>query len=283
VGVDSGKPTHYAGVVDAGGSPCLPKALAWTHTHEGYAQLYVAMAAATAQAPASQVRVGGEATGPYWLSLYAALTARGSRVRVLNPLSGKARRGPTLRGTQTETGEARLSAASVRCEAGPPAPVPEASVPGLRAWTRGRADLVAQSGDGKRRVSGVLDRTCPEVASGFREVFGRTARAVLKEWPRPEQLAAGPSAQVAALRGQVARGRCGTPRARARQEGAQPSMGGRRGADALAFAGRLRWRPVSSLESPGAELEEASGRRERELATALAPSPGLGPAPAPAL
>jgi transposase len=283
VGVDIGKQTHYAVVVDAGGSPCLPKAIAFTNTHEGYAQLYVAIEVATARAPASQVTVGCEATGPYWLSLYEALTARGYRVLVLNPLYVKARRGTTLRGTKTDTVDARLIADIVRREEVPTSHVPEACVQGLRELTRVRADLVAQIGDVKRRVIGVLDRTFPEFASCFRDVFGLTARTVLEEWTLPEQLAAVPTARLAALLSHVSRGRFGPPKARVLQKAAQHSIGVRRGADALAFEVRLLLRQVSYLESQVAELDEEIGRRYRELDTSLATIPGLGPATAPAI
>jgi transposase len=119
VGVEIGQQTHYAVVVEAAGTPCLPQGIAFPNTREGYAQLYAASTAARAQTPPAQVTVGCEATGPYWLSLYEALTARGYRVLVLNPLSGKARRGTPLRGTQTATVAARLSADLVRREEGP--------------------------------------------------------------------------------------------------------------------------------------------------------------------
>jgi transposase len=41
------------------------------------------------------------------LSLYEALTTQGYRVRMLNPLYVKARRGTTLRGTRTDPVDAR--------------------------------------------------------------------------------------------------------------------------------------------------------------------------------
>jgi transposase len=176
-----------------------------------------------------------------------------------------------------------LFADIVRREEVPTSHVPEASVQGLRELTRVRADLVAQIGEVKRRVIGVLDRTFPEVASCFSDVFGLTARAVLEEWTLPEQLAAVPTARLAALLSHVSRGRFGPPKARVLHEAAQHSIGVRRGADALAFEVRLLLRQVSYLESQVAELDEEIGRRYRELDTSLATIPGLGPATAPAI
>jgi len=75
------------------------------------------------------VTVGCEATGPYWLSRYAALTAQGYQVLVLTPLYVKARRGMTLRGTKTDPLDARLMA-----EILPREQVPASHVPAAVRW-----------------------------------------------------------------------------------------------------------------------------------------------------
>jgi transposase len=64
VGIDIGKQMHYAAVMDAAGTPCLPKTLKFANTREGYGQLQRALAEATASAPPAAVTVGCEATGP---------------------------------------------------------------------------------------------------------------------------------------------------------------------------------------------------------------------------
>jgi transposase len=69
LGIDVGKRTHYATVVDANGSACLPKILKFANTREGYGQVQAAIAEATAHTSPAEVTVGCEATGPYWLSL----------------------------------------------------------------------------------------------------------------------------------------------------------------------------------------------------------------------
>ena len=216
VGIDVGKQTHYAFVVDADGTPCLPKAMAFVNTRQGYAQLHAAIQAATAQAHPAEVTVGCEATGPSWLSLYEALTAFGSRVLVLNPLYVKARRGQTLRGTKTDPVDAQLIAEIIRTEQVPISHIPDAAVQGLRDLTRLRADLVDQIGDVKRRVIGVLDRTFPALASCFSDVFGLTVRTVLEEGALPEEIAAVPTEQLTALIERVSRRHFGAATAQPR-------------------------------------------------------------------
>lgn len=232
VGIDVGKQIRSAFVVDTEGTPCLPKAMAFGNTREGYAQLHATIQEATAQAHPAEVTVGYEATGPYWLSLDEALTASGSRVLVINPLSVKTRCGKTLRGTKTDPVDAQLIAEIIRTEQVPISPMPDAAVQGLRDLTRLRADLVDQIGDVKRRVIGVLDRTFPALASCFRDVFGLTARTVLEEWALPEEIAAVPTEQLTALIERVSRRHFGAATAQALHEAAQHSIGVRRGADA---------------------------------------------------
>lgn len=283
VGIDVGKRTHYAAVVDVNGSPCLSKTLKFANTREGYTQMQAVITEATAQASPSEVTIGCEATGPYGLSLYEALTHAGYRVLVLNPLYVKARRGMTLRGTKTDPVDAQLIATIIRQEDVPSSHIPDAAVQGLRELTRLRADLVAQIGDVKRRVIAVLDRTFPEFSTCFRDVFGLTARAVLEEWALPEQLASVPTAELTALLTRLSRGRFGVATAQAIHDAAQHSIGVRRGAEALAFELRLLLRQVTYLESQVTELDQEIQRRYGQLDTYLPTIPGLGPATAPAI
>jgi transposase len=161
--------------------------------------------------------------------------------------------------------------------------VPEAAVQGLRDLTRLRADLVAQIGDVKRRIISILDRTFPEFATYFSDVCGQAARPVLETWTLPEQLAAVPTAPLAALLARLSHGHFGTEKTRAVKAAAQQSIGVRRGADALAF--ELRWlrRQIRDLEHLVAELDREIGRRYARMDQYLLTIPGLGPATAPAI
>jgi transposase len=283
VGIDIGKTLHHASVVDAEGTPCVMKVLTFTNTREGYARLFTLLAEATGQAAPTEVTVGCEATGPYWLSLYEALMAQGYQVLVLNPLYVKARRGTTLRGTKTDPVDARLIAEILQREQVPSSHVPEADVQGLRDLTRLRADLVAQIGDVKRRIISILDRTFPEFSTCFADIYGQAARTLLELWTLPEELAAVPTARLAALLARLSHGHFGVEKARAVKEAAQQSIGVRRAADALAFELRLLLRQIRELERLVAELDQEIGHRYAALDQYLRTIPGLGATTAPAI
>ncbi len=279
VGIDIGKPVHHADGLEADGTPCVPKVLALPHTRAGDEQLYAQLAEATDRESPAEVSVGCEATGPDWLSLYEALIAQGYHVLVLNPLDVKARRGTTLRGTKTDPVDARLMAEILRREPVPVAHIPEASVQGWRELTRLRAALVTQIGDVKRRISSSLERTFPALATCFHDVCGLTARTLVDTWTLPDPRAAVPTARLAAVLARLSHGHLGAEKARAVKAAAQPSIGGRRAADALAFERQLRLRQSRDLERLVIDLDQEIGRRYSRVDRYLRTIPGGGRRP----
>lgn len=198
-----------------------------------------------------------EATGPYWLSLYAVRRV----IRCSSSLLCLSRRGLTLRGPTTDPVDARLIAEIRPRGQVPAAHGPTAAVPGRRDVTRLRADLVAQIGDVKRRISRMVERTCPACAPCCTDVCGQAARTLWATWPLPEELAAGPTARLAAQLARLSHGHVGAEQARAGKAAAQQRIGGKRAADALACALRLRRRQSRALEGLGAELAREINRR----------------------
>jgi hypothetical protein len=77
VGLAIGKPLHHASIIEAEGTPGVPKVAAFANTREGYAHLFTLLAEATGQATPAAVMGGCEAPGPSWLSLSEALPAQG--------------------------------------------------------------------------------------------------------------------------------------------------------------------------------------------------------------
>jgi transposase len=285
VGIDLGQAMPHASVVEAEGTPSVPKGLAFANTRAGYPPWCTLLTEATAPAAPCEVTVGGEATGPSWLSLSEALTAQGYPVRGLNPVYVKARWGTTVRGTKTDPGEARLIAEMRQREQVPVSHIPAAALQGWRDLTRRRADLVAQIGDVTRRIIGILDRTWPEFATCCTDVCGQAARTLWETWSWPEEVAAVPTARLAAVLARLAHGHLGAEKACEVKAAAQQSIGVTRAADALAFERRRRLRQSRALERLVAAWDQASHRRYAALDPSLRTVPGLGglPQPPPAM
>jgi transposase len=113
----------------------------------------------------------------------------------------------------------------------------------------------------KRRSISILDRTFPEVATYGSAGWGQAARPGLETWTLPEQRAAVPTAR----RARLSHGHWGAEKARAVKEAAAQRSGGRRAADALAFARRLLWRQIRELERLVAEWDREIQRRDAGL------------------
>jgi hypothetical protein len=107
---------------------------------------------------------------------------------------------------------------------------------------------VAQLGDVKRRLLSLVDRTCPEFATGLADGCGQAARMVWETWTWPAALAAVPTTRLAVGLARLSHGHCGAATARQVR------------AAALAFERRVRWRPIRELERLVAEVEQEISR-----------------------
>ena len=82
-GIDIAKRNHEASVIDAEGKPLLDS-ITITNTQEGCEKLFSLLEHLDIEK--TNVIIGMEATGHYWLSVYEYLTERKYDVRVINPI-----------------------------------------------------------------------------------------------------------------------------------------------------------------------------------------------------
>jgi len=136
--------------------------------------------------------VGMEATGHYFLNLYDFLLQLGitaEQIALLNPLQVKSFRNTNLRGAKSDNVDARQITVLLkfgnfdRCNIN----IDEMIM--LRELTRLKSDLTASSADLKRKMISVTDRIFPEFMSIFSNRFGKTAVALLRDYPTPEEMA----------------------------------------------------------------------------------------------
>lgn len=83
LGIDIGKNTHVASLIDETSKP-LFKAFSFSNTTEG-ANSLIEKLSVHINNP-SEVEIGMEATGHYWLSVYSFLAENGFVVHVVNPI-----------------------------------------------------------------------------------------------------------------------------------------------------------------------------------------------------
>jgi transposase len=179
-GIDIASERHFVAVVDEAGA-VVEKSTSFGEDAEGYAKLFAVLGAAELVDI-----VAMEATGHYWKNLFAALTARGYRVALINPLRTNRFAAEDLQRTKTDAidaaGIARF-AAQKRPEA---SRLPDDVTEELRELVRLRDRLVQDCGDRVRQLHRAVDLGFPEFTRHVRALDTQLATGILKEYPTAE-------------------------------------------------------------------------------------------------
>lgn len=191
IGIDIGKSFHVAAIMNQEGRFLVPSHK-FENTKEGFQSLLQKIkevAGKDNKDNNEQIRIAIEATGHYWMNLYACLKEQGHQnVILLNPLQSRALRNLGIRGTKTDKVDAQSIARVVYLKAENLQHPLDESVYALRRLTRLRLELVHQMADNKRKVICLLDLVFPEFQRIFSNVFGVTARTFLEKYPTPDDL-----------------------------------------------------------------------------------------------
>ena len=184
LGIDVAKTNHVATLID-GERKVLFKGLAIKNTTQG-GELLLSKLAQHAQST-SDVVIGMEATGHYWLSLYSFLVDKGYRVHVINPIQTDGwRKGVEVRKRKTDQIDSFLIADLIRYGGFVETSLSDENMMSLRNLSRFRHYLVGSIGDLKRKVVCVLDQVFPEYESVFSDIFGQTSTELLLNFQTAE-------------------------------------------------------------------------------------------------
>jgi transposase len=270
VGIDIGKYHHDVTLLSAEG-----KTLRHFRIDNSAESLDYLMAAVAAT-EATAVVYGLEATGHYWLALYAALTRRGATVKVINPLQSDSLRNLYLRVSKTDAKDSFLIADLVRIGRYTETTVPEERIVALRDLSRLRVEFSVSLGSLKRRAHAVMDRIFPEWARLWSNPWGPTARAVLAAYPTPAALATADPAALQTLVTTTSRGRLGADTVAKLQAAAQRSFGVTYALDAATFSVQLLMAQMAFRDQQIAAIDEQLATLVPKHAPILT-IPGIGP------
>jgi transposase len=208
VGVDVSKRDHCLGAIDAQGQVVL-KPVRFTQDAAGFARLATWL---RSLGDPSQVTVGFEATGHYWVLLAQEVRRLGYAPQVFNPILSSDAGRTSVRGRKTDEDDC-LSIAKVLRDGGFNAVrLPDEQAGRLKQLCRHRQSSVARTANLKKRLIGLLDLVFPEFAGLFSEPHGRTARAVLMKAPSARLLVAMTTQQLSRLVRKTSHGRLGVER-----------------------------------------------------------------------
>lgn len=180
LGIDIGKNTHVASLIDEKAKP-LFKAFSFSNTTEGANSLIEKLSVHTSNP--SEVEIGMEATGHYWLSVYSFLVEKGFIIHVVNPIQTDGwRKGIEIRKRKTDIIDSVLIADLIRFGDFAETSLSDEDTMSLRNLSRFRSYLVSSIGDLKRKVICVLDQVFPEYQTVFSDVFGETSKEILSHF-----------------------------------------------------------------------------------------------------
>jgi transposase len=277
-GIDVAKRSHVAAVIDEERHTIVAPFLV-TNTRAGFNQLLGELAPLR-----GHVRVGLEATGHYWLSVYDILQRNGYPVVVINPLAMHGFRKLGMRRRKTDRIDALKIADYLRATLAEPS---QQSVPWmlqLKELARFRFRLTQQIGDAKRKIVSVLDRAFPEYETLFSDVFLASSRQLLAEAVSAQEFAEFDLQELSAKLHAASRGRFGLEQARALQQLAQESIGISFMADALQLEMRCLLEQITLLERQRDEVDGALAALMAQQAPSYLQSiPGVGAVSAVAL
>lgn len=180
LGIDIGKNTHVASLIDETAKP-LFKAFSFSNTTEGANNLLKKLSLHINNS--SEIEIGMEATGHYWLSIYSFLVENDFLMHVVNPIQTDGwRHGTEIRKRKTDAIDSILIADLIRYGNFVETSLSDEDTMSLRNLSRFRSYLISSVGDLKRKVICVLDQVFPEYQSAFSNIFGETSKELLSHF-----------------------------------------------------------------------------------------------------
>lgn len=183
LGIDIAKNTHVASLIDEKGKTIF-KGFSFSNTTTGGNNLLEII---QKYAIFSNVIVGMEATGHYWLSIYSFLyEEKFNSIHVINPIQTDGwRKGMEIRKRKNDTIDSVLIAELIKYGDFSDTTLSDENTFSLRNICRMRNYLVQSTGDLKRKIICILDQVFPEYNAIFSNTFGTTSLAVLLEYSSP--------------------------------------------------------------------------------------------------
>lgn len=183
LGIDIAKNTHVASLIDEKGKNIF-KGFSFSNSTDGGKSLLQII---KKHVDFSNVTVGMEATGHYWLSIYSFLYDYDFHsIHVINPIQTDGwRKGSEIRKRKNDIIDSVLIADLIRYGDFVETSLSNEDLFSLRNICRMRNYLVQSTGDLKRKIVCILDQVFPEYQSIFSNTFGTTSKQLLLDFSSP--------------------------------------------------------------------------------------------------
>ena len=272
-GIDIAKRNHEAAVIGKDGQ-ALVESLSFPNSQAGCEKFCQVLERLSI--PKQELIIGMEATGHYWLAIYAYLTEKSYTIHVINPIQSDAFRRMSIRQSKTDAIDALLIAQIMRFGRYSSTALSEENIVALRQLSRYRLALVDICGDSKRRVIALLDQVFPEYERLFSDVFGVSSRELLLRCQTPEDMLDISTEELAALLAKASRGRFSEQKAEEIQAAAATTFGISYAREAFAFQIKQIIEQICFSEQQLEQLEAQIADILRRTNQVIATIPGIG-------
>jgi len=272
VGIDIGKRTHVATIIDEKGS-VVTRPFSFANTTDGGEALMARITAVNQDA--SVVVFGLEATGHYWLALYSFLIGKGYPVSVINPYQSDAFRKVHLSTTKTDQEDSYIIADLLRFGSFRETKMAEEQIVSLRNLSRFRVTMSQQITDTKRRIVTIIDQVFPEFETLFSDSFGKTAKVLLEEYPTPESLEGITTRKLTNLIAKLSKGHFKKEKAEEIKQKASVSFGIDFALDSFKLELSLLLKQLDFLDAQITVVEKEIGDSMETIPTTLKTLPGV--------
>ncbi len=271
LGIDIGKNTHVASLMDEK-TKVIFKAHSFSNTSDGAATLLEKISPY-----ASELEIGMEATGHYWLSLYSFLVEQHFVVHVINPIQTDGwRKGTDIRKRKTDIIDSLLIADFIRYGDFLETTLADENTMSLRNLSRFRNYLVSSIGDLKRKTICVLDQIFPEYHHAFSDIFGKTSKELLLQLNSPSDYENVTSEQLEELLSQVTLKGYAAKKFKDVSSLAETSFGITFCVDSFSFQLKLLIEQINFIEKQVSDVEKQMSELLEKIKTPITTIPGIG-------
>lgn len=272
-GIDIAKYDHVIGAIDERGRS-LSKPMTFKNSTSGFEKCAAYLGGLSDDK--TEIIVGMEATGHYWLACFCFLTEQGFNVVVINPMRTDAmRRFKNLGKVKTDATDCAIIADTLRCGDFEPSKLADEKMMSLRQMTRLQQAITEDIADLKRQIIVALDQVFPEYARLFSDTFGETSKAFLKRCPTPEECMDIDVRTLANLLDKASRGKLGREKADELKAAAKSSCGITLASDAFSFQIKLLAKQIEFIEGQLAEVDKKVKSLLDEIEPLILTIPGI--------
>lgn len=271
LGIDIGKNTHVASLMDEK-AKVIFKAFSFSNSSDGAASLMNKI-----QPFQSELEIGMEATGHYWLSLYSFLVEQGFVIHVINPIQTDGwRKGTEIRKRKTDIIDSVLIADFIRYGEFLETSLADEDTMSLRNLSRFRNYLISSIGDLKRKTICVLDQIFPEYSSVFSNVFGKTSKELLLQLNTPSDFEDITGSKLEDLLSQVTYKKFAAKKINTISEMAKSSFGITFCMESFSFQLRLLIEQICFIEKQVSDVEKQISELLQKINSPITTIPGIG-------